>query len=524
MKRVLPLNLMTIMAVITVTIWLSAGSVFAEEIVYEDAVPLTKTDWDTTISVPKFDTALGELRQIEFVLSGAVDSSAQLESLDAQPTIIVVSMGAVINLHRPDGSPISESVPKASKSQPVTGFDGAIDFTGLSGAIFEQLIDINVAETTILSATADLQLFQGSGMIELPIQAQGISSGTGAGNLALSFTTMSSANISVRYIYTIPSAPAEPSIDLEKHTNGEDADMPTGPLVGIGQTVTWTYIVSNTGNIDLVDMTLFDDKVGDITSSCPQNTLAVGAMMTCTVTGTAITGQYSNTATVIASTPPDPTVPTSTVTDTDPSHYYGVDLSLCPVDENGEMDLPTVEYMGPGFIRGVGFPEYQLADGFDMLIIKKFSPFRFEIIPEQTYVSTRRRADYPERIWQCRGNCSVARGFHDLIDLGYLEAGVTVNLLILDDDPDDRINGWIANGNIDEPYKKVEDQSLIELLSFDIPFAAEWGYFAADSIGLVGQCVVPTSGQSLAAQPTPSSTAHKRWLKERLFLPVVSND
>ena len=524
MKRVSISKFMTILAAITAMVWLHTGSVFAEEIVYEDEVPLMKTDWNDTISIPKFDTALGELQQIEFVLSGTVDGSAQLESLDAQPAIIVVNMGAVINLNRPDGSLIAESIPNASETKSVTSFDGEIDFAGSSGANFEQLIDINIAETTILSSAVDIQLFKGSGVIELPVQAQGVSSGTGAGNLALSFTTKSSAQMSIRYIYDVASEPAAPSIDIEKHTNGQDADTPSGPLVGIGSTVTWTYIVSNTGNIDLVDMTLFDDKIGVITNSCPQNNLAVGEMMSCTVTDTAITGQYSNTATVVALTPPDPIIPTSTVTATDPSHYFGIDTLQCPVDENGEIALPIIEYLGPGFIPGEGFPTYQLAEDFDTLIIKKFGPFRFEIISEKTYTSTRRRRDHPERIWQCRGNCNFAQGFHDLIDLGYFDAGYTVKLLILDDDPDDRVNGWTANGNMDAPYERVDDQSLVELLSFDIPFAAEWGYYAADSIGLAGQCIIPTAGQSVAAQRAPSSIAHPIWLKEQLFLPLVGND
>ncbi len=524
MKSVAISKLLTILTVISAVIWLSTGSVFAEEIVYEDEVPLLKTDWARTISVPKFDPALGDLQQIEFVLSGTVDGSAKLESLDSQPAVIVVSMGAVINLTRPDGSVISESIPNTSETKSVTGFDGELDFAGSSGAEFAQLVDINVAETTVLSSQADLQLFKGNGMIELPVQAQGVSSGAGAGNLALAFTTMSSAKIAIRYVYGVVGQSVEPSIDLEKYTNGEDADTPIGPLVGEGGIVTWTYIVSNTGNIDLVDMTLFDNKVGNVTPLCPQTTLAVGETMTCIVTGTAITGQYSNTATVFASTPPDLILPTSTVTDTDPSHYFGIDSSQCPLDENGAIDLPTVEYLGPGFIPGQGFPVYQLSDGFDTLIVKKFYPFRFELVSGTTYVSTRQNRYHPERIWECQGNCNVARGFHDIIEVGQFGAGVTVNLLIIDDDPDDRINGWVANGNIDAPYEQVEDQDLVELLSFDVPFTAEWGYFAADSIGLVGQCIFPTTAQSVAAQQTPSSTANGIWMEEMLFLPIVGNE
>ena len=39
----------------------------------------------------------------------------------------------------------------------------------------------------------------------------------------------------------------------------------------VGASVTWTYQVENTGNVDLSDVTLTDSPEGGIT--CPSNTL-----------------------------------------------------------------------------------------------------------------------------------------------------------------------------------------------------------------------------------------------------------
>jgi uncharacterized repeat protein (TIGR01451 family) len=107
------------------------------------------------------------------------------------------------------------------------------------------------------------------------------------------------------------------SISIEKATNGEDADSPTGPRIAVGGAVNWTYVVTNTGSVDLTDVTVTDDQ--GVTVTCPQTTLAVGApAMTCTASGTAVAGQYANLGTVTALTPNG-----SRVTDTDPSHYFG---------------------------------------------------------------------------------------------------------------------------------------------------------------------------------------------------------
>ncbi len=113
-------------------------------------------------------------------------------------------------------------------------------------------------------------------------------------------------------------APATPGIDIEKATNGEDADDPAGPEITLGDAVTWTYVITNTGNVDLTNVVVTDDIVGAV---CSFDLLAVGASETCEKTGEAILGQYRNVGTVVGSYLETP------VTDKDPSHYIGV-----PVD------------------------------------------------------------------------------------------------------------------------------------------------------------------------------------------------
>lgn len=134
-------------------------------------------------------------------------------------------------------------------------------------------------------------------------------------------------------------AVATPAIDIEKATNGEDADLPTGPQIPVGGTVNWTYVVTNVGDQDLVNVTVTDDQ--GVTVTCPQTTLAVGASMTCTATGTAVAGQYANIGSVVGT----PVGGGNQVTDSDPSHYFGLLLNPAIDIEkatNGEdADLPT---------------------------------------------------------------------------------------------------------------------------------------------------------------------------------------
>jgi hypothetical protein len=119
-----------------------------------------------------------------------------------------------------------------------------------------------------------------------------------------------------------------PSVKIEKSTNGEDADEAPGPTIVVGSAVTWQYVVSNTGTINLTNVTVLDDR--NVAVTCPSTLLAVGQSMTCTGAGVATAGQYRNVGTVTANSA------SGTVTDSDPSHYFG---QLPVTDESPKVQL-----------------------------------------------------------------------------------------------------------------------------------------------------------------------------------------
>jgi hypothetical protein len=132
--------------------------------------------------------------------------------------------------------------------------------------------------------------------------------------------------------YCLPVPPKTgPGIKILKLTNGEDADAAPGPSIPIGDTVTWEYLVTNTGNLELTDIVVEDDKEGPV--SCPGDTLVPGESMTCTATGKAKACQYVNVGSVSALSA------SGAVADTDTSHYFGDDgaaLSLSSIKVNGQ--------------------------------------------------------------------------------------------------------------------------------------------------------------------------------------------
>ncbi len=139
--------------------------------------------------------------------------------------------------------------------------------------------------------------------------------------------------------------PPGPGIRIEKLTNGAAAELPTGPKVPAGGTIHWTYIVTNTGDVDLTKILVADSD--DVPVICPQTTLAVGESMTCEASGIAAACQHANTATATG-TPPTG----GTVSDSDISHYYGEQqgsLSLKAMINGDDANTPP----GPELVSGV---------------------------------------------------------------------------------------------------------------------------------------------------------------------------
>src|ERR1041385_4670590 len=92
-----------------------------------------------------------------------------------------------------------------------------------------------------------------------------------------------------------------PGIQIVKFVNGQDADAPTGPHVAAGSTVTFTYVVTNTGGGPLAHVAVTDDTLGAISSFTGDTNnnglLDTNETWTYTQTTTALAGQQTNVGT-----------------------------------------------------------------------------------------------------------------------------------------------------------------------------------------------------------------------------------
>lgn len=129
-----------------------------------------------------------------------------------------------------------------------------------------------------------------------------------------------------------------PSIDIEKFTNGKDADSVTSGI-SIGDTIEWKYVITNSGNVLLENISLIDDKEGII--PCPKDSLDPGESMECLCEGTAEYGYYKNIAYVTGE------INGIIVNDTDFGDYYGFEGG------SGDWEPPAVPTASPLVTAGI---------------------------------------------------------------------------------------------------------------------------------------------------------------------------
>lgn len=131
-----------------------------------------------------------------------------------------------------------------------------------------------------------------------------------------------------------------PALTLEKRTAFSVTTEAPGVLVYSGETITWSYAVSNTGAVSLTNVALTDSDPAvtpTLTTLEPNDWLLPGQGQNFVAEGVAISGQYSNTGSVSGESALGEVV-TATAT----SYYFGVSPQLTLVK------TPSVELILPG--------------------------------------------------------------------------------------------------------------------------------------------------------------------------------
>ncbi len=180
---------------------LCAGSALsqANQVCYSDDFGTSSTNWKKMASVQQFDPALGILTGITVTFDGRVAGSLGIESLDASPALTTSTYGANITLLDYSSMPVVTLSPSTNFVDPLTVFDGTIDFAGTSGVAHLGIALAASGGYSPALTPATLAAFVGNGNVPFDAVALGTSIVTGPGNVISQILTAAGATITVCY-------------------------------------------------------------------------------------------------------------------------------------------------------------------------------------------------------------------------------------------------------------------------------------------------------------------------------------
>lgn len=195
------------------------------------------------------------------------------------------------------------------------------------------------------------------------IQVQGTG---GRGSIVMfgfPFETITSAarkqDVMERVLSFFAISAAIPEVDIKTQINGQDADSPTGPILAPGDTATFTYTLTNPGNVPLTGVVVSDDNgtpgnPGDdfapsFTSGDTNGNsqLDVGETWIYTALRTVIAGQFTGSGSVEAAGG------LQNVADADAANYFGSApaVNLATFVDGEDADLPTGPILAIGSFK-----------------------------------------------------------------------------------------------------------------------------------------------------------------------------
>lgn len=155
------------------------------------------------MSFEKFNDESGRyvLDSVTISLSGDVLGQAEMENRGEQASLIEFTLGALLSLTTDTGQELITILPEFSDTFSATAFDGLIDYSGTSGAVYSGIHAFHTESVTFFD-TNSIALFLGLGSMSTFLSSDAQSNVSGGGNLSSAFISDARGAIDVSYNFT----------------------------------------------------------------------------------------------------------------------------------------------------------------------------------------------------------------------------------------------------------------------------------------------------------------------------------
>jgi len=182
-----------------ISLMLLAGIVQAGQVTYTDSYGPTKTDWIHVLELPKFDSALGTLTQVEVIAKSEMLTEGTIINRDQVAQTLTVHFQGKIAIDLPDVPDMDDMYASYNDTTDYPDSEPDVEI-----AVHDE---INDTGSRLSIDLVTLAAYTGTGNITFPSLADTEAEVTGSANLSSDILTTAGITIEVVYTYDEPVVP-----------------------------------------------------------------------------------------------------------------------------------------------------------------------------------------------------------------------------------------------------------------------------------------------------------------------------
>jgi hypothetical protein len=185
--------------IFSILTWVLLLSASAERIEYCDFIPEDYVDWDSNVSLLKFDPAMGSLKAVDLVLTINLSKEVMIENTNSNSGNFTSNLTGSITALLPSSESVSVSINNIQEGN-LSAYDGSADFGGPSGFKSVSQVPTNVAAVSISNIDDFLAGLPGES-ITIPVRAKISSQTSMPGSSSSGVMTLAGAKVCITYTY-----------------------------------------------------------------------------------------------------------------------------------------------------------------------------------------------------------------------------------------------------------------------------------------------------------------------------------
>lgn len=171
----------------------------AERIEYCDSIPEDFVDWNKSVSLPKFDPAMGTLKSVDLLMTTNLSQEIMIENTSTLAGNLTSSLTGALIADLPSSDSVSIDINSSSGAN-LSAYNGTLDLGGDSG--FRSVFQIPTeAASKSISNIEDFLAGAPGESIAIPVRANIVSQTKMPGSSSSQVITKAGAEVCVSYTY-----------------------------------------------------------------------------------------------------------------------------------------------------------------------------------------------------------------------------------------------------------------------------------------------------------------------------------